>query len=67
MPDGAGSRVDMREEPISPGARLTHNPAMDLLVKLRNAESLRRLAALCEDRALVPPTTLRPERHVAGK
>ncbi len=65
-PEGGGTRVEIREEPSSPIARRTHNPLADLLIKVRNAESMRRLAALAEGRAEVPPTTLRPEAHRAG-
>ena len=66
VPEGAGSRVEIREEPSSPVSRATHNPLADALVKLRNVESLRRLSALAEGRAEVPATTLRPEAHRAG-
>ena len=40
-----GTHLEMREGPLSPGARLGHNPLADLLLHGRNVEALRRLAA----------------------
>jgi uncharacterized protein YndB with AHSA1/START domain len=48
--DGGRSRVRLVETPVrGPMARI-HNPAQDLLIRLRNVECLRRLRHLAEDR-----------------
>jgi uncharacterized protein YndB with AHSA1/START domain len=47
-PSGKGTKVVMIEYPTGgPAARL-HNPLIDLVLKLRNVESLRRLRKLAE-------------------
>lgn len=51
FPAGAGTRVVMHEEPIGGFARLVRNPGIDLLLKLRNAETLRRLRNLVQEHA----------------
>jgi uncharacterized protein YndB with AHSA1/START domain len=50
-PDGAGTRVTMIEEPVAWQTRLLVNPLTDQLVRVRNAESLRRLRRIAERRA----------------
>jgi uncharacterized protein YndB with AHSA1/START domain len=47
-PSDGGTKVTMIEEPADRTARLLHNPLSDLLIRLRNAESLRRLRKLAE-------------------
>ncbi len=49
-PEGPGTRVTLTERPIrGPAARFA-NPLLDLLIRARNAESLRRLRRLAEER-----------------
>jgi uncharacterized protein YndB with AHSA1/START domain len=49
-PDGdGGTHVVMREDPGDPLSAVVFNPLTHLLVRGRNAESLRRLQELCED------------------
>lgn len=49
-PAGSGTRVTIEEHPLrGPGRRL-HNPAFDLIIKVRNVETLRRLKRLAEQR-----------------
>ena len=43
FPAGDGTKVVMHESPTGGLARLVMNPGLDLLLKLRNAETLRRL------------------------
>lgn len=50
FPAGDGTRVVMHEEPIGGLARVVRNPGLDLLLKLRNAETLRRLRNLVKER-----------------
>lgn len=50
-PSGNGTRVVMRERPVAGIFGRLHNPVFDLALKLRNAESLRRLAKLSRLRA----------------
>jgi len=47
-PEGAGTRVRMREDPGDALTAFAFNPLMHLLVRRRNHESLRRLAELAE-------------------
>jgi uncharacterized protein YndB with AHSA1/START domain len=47
-PDGAGTRVEMGEEPTGPAGRLLRNPLGERLVRRRNDEALQRLRALVE-------------------
>lgn len=47
-PEGDGTRVTMREAPVSPGLASLFNLPADLLLRGRNAESLRRLKDLAE-------------------
>jgi uncharacterized protein YndB with AHSA1/START domain len=47
-PDGGGTRVTMIEDPGDAWTRLLFNPVTHLLVRIRNAESLRRLKRLAE-------------------
>ncbi|MEX2291399.1 MAG: SRPBCC family protein [Mycobacteriales bacterium] len=42
-PGDGGTRVSIEEEPLRGWARRLHNPAADVLIKVRNVESLRRL------------------------
>ena len=48
QPEGSGSRVTMIEDPADPLTRFVFNPLTHLLVRGRNAESLRRLQQLAE-------------------
>jgi uncharacterized protein YndB with AHSA1/START domain len=56
-PIGGATHVVMLEGPLSPGARIAHNPVADLLLHGRNVEALKRLAALAEGREPTPQTT----------
>jgi uncharacterized protein YndB with AHSA1/START domain len=59
-PEAGGSRVLMEEHPVrGPGAVL-YNPVADMIVRLRNAESLRRLKVIAEGRAETAATPGRP-------
>jgi uncharacterized protein YndB with AHSA1/START domain len=49
-----GTFVEMREEPISGPGRWINNPLQELGLKLRNRESLARLATLAERRPPPP-------------
>jgi hypothetical protein len=44
--DESGSTVSIEERPNKGLAKLLHNPVLDLLIKLRNVETLRRLENL---------------------
>lgn len=57
VPTDGGTHLEMREGPLSPGARLGHNPVADLALHGRNVEALRRLAALAEGREPPPRTS----------
>ena len=46
--EGAGTRVTMIETPVGGLAGPIHNPVFDVGLRLRNAESLRRLKKLAE-------------------
>jgi uncharacterized protein YndB with AHSA1/START domain len=50
QPEGSGSRVTMIEDPADQLTKIVFNPLTHLLVRGRNAESLRRLQALAEER-----------------
>jgi uncharacterized protein YndB with AHSA1/START domain len=50
-PAGADTRVEIAEEAVSGPAVVVPKPAMDLMIKVRNVESLRRLAFVAERRA----------------
>ena len=50
-PAGVGTRVSLTERPARGLAAKLHNPAADLAIRVRNVETLRRLAALAEGRA----------------
>lgn len=50
-PSGDETRVQIEEEAVSGPAALVPKPAMDLMIKVRNVESLRRLAFVAERRA----------------
>ena len=52
--EGAGTRVQIREEPVGGPGWLLRNPVGDALIHRRNVECLARLAALVERRT-VPP------------
>jgi uncharacterized protein YndB with AHSA1/START domain len=58
QPRGDGTHVTMIEDPGDPLTKLVFNPLTHLLVRGRNAESLRRLKELSEDpaRAAAAPT-----------
>jgi uncharacterized protein YndB with AHSA1/START domain len=51
IPVDGGTRVRMHEQPIAGLVAPLHNPLLDLVFKARNAESLRRLKRLAEERA----------------
>ena len=46
----AGTEVSIDEAPLRGPAKLLHNPLLDLLIKARNVETLRRLESLARDR-----------------
>lgn len=48
--DDGGTRLVFTEEPLSGPVRLVPRPVMDALTKVRNAESLRRLRTMVEER-----------------
>ena len=50
-PVDGGTLVSIDEHPLRGLASTLHNPALDLLIKLRNVETLRRLEALARRRA----------------
>jgi len=50
-PAGEDTRVEIAEEAVSGPAVMVPKPAMDLMIKVRNVESLRRLAFVAERRA----------------
>jgi uncharacterized protein YndB with AHSA1/START domain len=50
-PEGGEARVEIAEEAVSGPATLIPKPAMDMMIKVRNVESLRRLAFIAENRA----------------
>jgi uncharacterized protein YndB with AHSA1/START domain len=58
-----GTRVTMIEDPALPLGSLLIGPAGHALIRLRNAESLRRLRELAEGRAQVPAGDLPPRRR----
>lgn len=62
-PTPGGTHVVMHEGPLSPGARVLHNPLADALLHGRNVEALRRLASLAEGRAQTPGTTRNGRRR----
>jgi hypothetical protein len=49
-PAGDDTRVEIAEEAVSGPAVLVPKPAMDRMIKIRNVESLRRLAFIAEHR-----------------
>ena len=53
-PEGPDTKITIDEVPIRGLAARWHNPLFDLLIKLRNVESLRRLKKLAEDRQSAP-------------
>jgi hypothetical protein len=59
-PDGGGTRVEMREEAADVRSLLTMNPLTNPLMRLRNAESLRRLKRLAEGDEPMPAGELPP-------
>lgn len=65
-PEGSGTRVTMREGPLSLAARALHNPVMDLLLHGRNTESLRRLGALAEGTSPEPQTSRNAGENAGG-
>lgn len=50
IPEDGGTRVRMHEQPIAGLLAPLHNPLLDLVLKARNAETLRRLKRLAEER-----------------
>jgi uncharacterized protein YndB with AHSA1/START domain len=59
-PDGSGTLVEMDERPADRRSRIVFNPLIEPLVRLRNAESLRRLKALAEGSEPIPDGALPP-------
>jgi uncharacterized protein YndB with AHSA1/START domain len=51
IPEGGGTRVRMHEQPIAGILAPLDNPLLGLLLKVRNAETLRRLRRLAAERA----------------
>ena len=49
-PAGAGCTVSIEEHPDRGLARLVHNPLLDLAIKVRNVETLRRLERVARSR-----------------
>ena len=47
---GGGTRVSIEEAPVKGPAARVHNPLADLLIKVRNVETLRRLESMARDR-----------------
>lgn len=48
---GDGTELTIEEKPRRGPAKLLHNPVLDLLIKVRNVETLRRLEGLIRQRA----------------
>ncbi|MEP7053787.1 MAG: SRPBCC family protein [Actinomycetota bacterium] len=48
--EGSGTRVLMTENPVEGPAKMLDNPAQQALIRLRNAETLRRLGKLAKAR-----------------
>ena len=59
-PHASGTRVVMEEVPADLRSKLTMNPLVDPLIRLRNAESLRRLKRLAEGAEPMPDGDLPP-------
>ena len=59
-PRDGGTHVVMREVPADLRSQVTMNPAVDPLLHMRNAESLRRLKRLAEGTEPMPDGELRP-------
>jgi len=57
QPEGDGTRLSIREEPVGGPGWLLRNPVGDALIHRRNIESLARLAALVERRTVPPEET----------
>ena len=49
-PRGTDTEVTIEEAPLRGPARLVHNPALDLLIRVRNVETLRRLESIARRR-----------------
>jgi carbon monoxide dehydrogenase subunit G len=64
-PDAAGTRVEMDERPADCRSRIFFNALTEPLVRLRNAESLRRLKALAEGSEPIPQAELPPRESNA--
>ena len=61
-PQGEGTLVTMIEDPDIPLGGLLTPPPVHLLIRLRNAESLRRLKRLAEERSASAGTPARPRQ-----
>lgn len=55
-PTPAGCRISIEEHASAGPARLVPRPAMDAVLKIRNVETLHRLAMIAEGRTDVDPT-----------
>ena len=64
-PERRGTHVTMVEDPVVPLGPLLIGPVGHLIIRVRNAESLRRLKALAEGRARVPKGDLPARRGSA--
>jgi uncharacterized protein YndB with AHSA1/START domain len=60
QPRGSGTRVTMEEVPADLRSHVLMNPLTDPLLRLRNAESLRRLKRLAEGSEPMPDGELHP-------
>ena len=59
-PDAGGTRIEMDERPADHRSRVVFNALTEPLIRLRNAESLRRLKALAEGSEPIPEGELPP-------
>ena len=59
-PQASGTHVVMEEVPADLRSKITMNPLVDPLIRLRNAESLRRLKRLAEGAEPMPGGDLPP-------
>jgi uncharacterized protein YndB with AHSA1/START domain len=62
MPEGDGTRITMVEDPVNPLLTVLIGPLGHGLIRLRNAESLRRLKALGEGARPRPAGRMPPRR-----
>ncbi|MBW3558065.1 MAG: SRPBCC family protein, partial [Actinobacteria bacterium] len=65
-PEGDGTKVTIEEYPVRGVARTIHNPGQDFLIRLRNAETLRRLDQQVRERREAQGPSGPPEREAQG-